>query len=343
MKTYEITIKPLSGFGTPIKGDTLFGQICWQTKYQKNIFSKDIDSLLSDYLINPFIVVSSAFPKIGNKIALKRPELPLEMLFSFNNISKMEIIRKRKDYKNKIWLLISYDKILTTIKDDNLYFSDEELVKDYISSLDIDKKVAFRRRGIKSLTEDFIQSHNTINRITGTTGEGRFAPYTVEQKFFLPDIELVIFIGVRDDIRIEMVIETIKTIGKIGFGKDSSIGLGKFEIAGFKEVDLKKFFDSSEANACYALSPVVPDVDKYEKIYFSPFVRFGRHGDVLAKSSNPFKNPVIMADEGSVFIIKEKEIFKKPYIGKALTNLSKSEPKTVSQGYSLYIPVKVEA
>ena len=78
-------------------------------------------------------------------------------------------------------------------------------------------------------------------------------------------------------------------------------------------------------------------------MFFTPFTRFGRHGDVLAKSGNPFKNPVIMADEGGIFIPKNKEIFSKPYIGRAVADISKIEPKSVTQGYSLYIPVRVEA
>jgi CRISPR-associated protein Csm4 len=79
-------------------------------------------------------------------------------------------------------------------------------------------------------------------------------------------------------------------------------------------------------------------------MYFAPFTRFGRHGDVLAKSSNPFKNPVIMADEGAIFMPADLDrTMNKPYIGTAVTNISKAEPNAVTQGYSLYIPVIVEA
>jgi len=36
-------------------------------------------------------------------------------------------------------------------------------------------------------------------------------------------------------------------------------------------------------------------------------------------------------------------VFERPYIGIAVSDISKAEPNTVAQGYSLYIPVKVEA
>jgi CRISPR-associated protein Csm4 len=104
-----------------------------------------------------------------------------------------------------------------------------------------------------------------------------------------------------------------------------------------------KDIGSDAPNACYTLAPCVPENDTHSDIFFMPFTRYGKHGDILAKSGNPFKNPVIMADEGAVLIPKSKEVFAKPYIGQAVLNLSKAEPKTVMQGYSLYIPVRVEA
>jgi len=50
-----------------------------------------------------------------------------------------------------------------------------------------------------------------------------------------------------------------------------------------------------------------------------------------------------MADEGAVLVSERmNEILEHPYIGTGISNISKAEPKTVMQGYSLYIPVKVE-
>ena len=62
MKTYEIILKPLSGFGTPLKGDTLFGHICWQAAYDSSLFDAPLDTLLSGYASSPFLVISSAYP-----------------------------------------------------------------------------------------------------------------------------------------------------------------------------------------------------------------------------------------------------------------------------------------
>lgn len=342
MKTYLITIKPTSGFGTPIKGDTLFGQLCWQIYYDNILFGKNLSELLSDYDKNPFIVISSAYPKIKDVVALKRPDLPIELLFSFNNLPKEQIIKQRKYYKEKKWFLISLNQKKSSIKEDGLYCNDEELFEKFINNVDLDVQRFFKKVGIKSIILDFEQMHNTINRLSGKTGEGRFAPYSVEQKVYVPELELAIFVGLREDIKIEMVNKAFERIGNIGYGKDASTGLGKFQVENYIEIDLGFFFGKDGVNGCYTLSPSVSDSNDYRKIYFSPFIRFGRHGDILARSGKPFKNPVIMADEGAVYLFNDKNILDKPYLGKAVTGLSKILIETVHQGYSLYIPIKVE-
>lgn len=341
MKTYEITIKPISGFGTPLKGDTLFGHICWQAVYDENLFGKSLNDLISDYATKPFIVVSSAYPKLFDGYALKRPDMPIDKLFDFRNADTADIIKRRKEFKDRHWMLVRKDQRITSLKSDGLYYSDEQLFKELSGSKDSQAQRQMRKKGVKSFVSDYTQPHNTINRLTGTTGEGQFAPYSVEQTVYMPDFELVVFAGVCDDIAVEQIAEAFKRIGETGFGKDASTGLGRFEVKGHKEVDLFAM-GSDKPNACYTLAPSVPERDTFSNMFFAPFTRFGRHGDVLAKSGKPFKNPVIMANEGAVFIAKNLKVFERPYIGTAVTNISKAEPNAVMQGYSLYIPVKVE-
>lgn len=341
MKNYEITIKPLSGFATPLKGDTLFGHICWQAAYDGGLLGRDINNLLEDYKDNPFLVISSAFIKIGDSYAFKRPDMPAEMLFDLTNLDKKEIIARRKELKGKKWIFLRKNQKLQSLKSNDLYLNDKELLLRLMGSKSDEEVRRLSKLSIESIVIDYTQPHNTINRLTGTTGEDQFAPYSVDQKVFIKELELVVFAGLRDDIPVEGLIKALRQIGTSGFGKDASTGLGRFEVLAFKEVDLCSI-GSDNPNACYTLAPSVPEPGVFDEIFFTPFTRFGRHGDVLAKSGRPFKNPVIMADEGAVFIVKNPDVFKKPYIGKAVFGISKAEPKAVTQGYSLYIPIKVE-
>lgn len=342
MKTFEIIFKPLSGFGTPLKGDTLFGHLCWQAAHDEGLFGRSLNELLADYSKNPFAIISSAYPRLTDGYALKRPDMPLDMLFDFSNLNTADIIKKRKELKSRRWMFVRKDKGLSDLKADGLYLSDSELLERLSVAKDTEIQRQIRKKGIKSFVSDYSQPHNTINRLTGTTGEGQFAPYTVDQAVYMPDAELVIFAGLREDIKVEDILEAFKRIGNIGFGKDASTGLGRFEVKGYEEIDLTAI-GSDEPNACYALSPCVPEKDVCSKVFFTPFTRFGRHGDILAKSGKPFKNPVIMADEGAVFIPEDTRVFNKPYIGTAVNRISKIEPKAVTQGYALYIPIKVQS
>ncbi len=344
MKVYEITIKPLTGFGTSLKGDTIFGHFCWQIAYDEKLSGKTLDVLLSSYHSKPFAIFSSAYPRFSNSTkcfyAFKTPDLPMDNLFALPD-DKKEKIKKRKEYKAKRWMLLEKGKGFSSFKDLK-FMNDKDLLEKAKVNISDETKKQMRRSDAKNFVSAFSQSHNKINRITNTTGEEGFAPFAVEQQVFYPGTELVLFVGIDETlIKIEQIRIGLERIGSSGFGKDASTGLGRFELSGESEIDLTKM-GSNSPNACYTLSPCVPERDTFAAMFFTPFTRFGRHGDVFAKSSNPFKNPVIMADDGGVFIPKNRDIFNKPYIGRAVTNISKTEPRTVMQGYSLYIPVNVE-
>ncbi|MBI4378137.1 MAG: hypothetical protein HY578_03455 [Nitrospinae bacterium] len=344
MKAYEITIKPVSGFGTTLKGDTLFGHFCWQIAYDEKLLGKTLDMLLSNYQTKPFMIFSSAYPKfyVGNKYhyALKTPDLPVDNIFILP-LDKKEKIEKRKEYKARRWMIIEEGRKFSSFKKLK-FLNDKEMLEKANANITEETRKQLKRSGSNSFIYPFSQFHNKINRFTNTTGEEGFAPFSVEQEVFYPETELAFFVGIDEAVvNIEQVRKGLEQIGTSGFGKDASTGLGRFELGEDAEVDLSKM-GSNSPNACYTLSPCVPEKDTFSEMYFTPFTRFGRHGDIFAKSSNPFKNPVIMADEGAILKPKNNEIFGRPYIGRAVSNISKAEPKTVTQGYSLYIPVKVE-
>lgn len=141
---------------------------------------------------------------------------------------------------------------------------------------------------------------------------------------------------------IDRLIAGLARIGQSGFGRDASTGLGKFCVLEQQELDLARY-GAAQPNALYTLAPCVPEPDAYNDALFTPFTRFGRHGDHLATSGKPYKNPVIMLDEGALLFPADiGQACKKSYLGTGLNGLSKIQKTAVAQGYSLYIPVTLE-
>lgn len=342
MKFYEITIKPTTSFGTPLKGDTIFGHFCWQAAYDQEILKGGLALWLGRYGEQPCVIFSSAFPKFftGGRAwyAMKRPDLPLSLLFPGKDKDMHAMIRGLKEKKRLRWMRVESDLTLDLSK---AQYHDDS----FLSALSFPQardgvRATMRSSPTKGLCINFDKQQNTINRATMTTGGGMFSPYTVSELSYYPETELSIFCLIDEEATdIEHVSLALKRIGQFGFGRDASAGSGKFQLGKWDETGIPH---AGSSDACYALSPLVPEQDTYGEAFFSPFIRFGRHGDVLAKSSNPYKNPVIMADEGAVLVPKDcAKIFKRPYIGTALTGLSKAEAKTVQQGYAIYLPLKI--
>ncbi len=107
MNLYEITIQPESAFGTALKGDTLFGHFCWQIAHDPLLAKGGIDTLIRNYADAPFAVFSSAFPKLSEDyILMKRPDMPLHMLFTADHEDCESKHRSIKIKKKKKWMIV---------------------------------------------------------------------------------------------------------------------------------------------------------------------------------------------------------------------------------------------
>jgi CRISPR-associated protein Csm4 len=341
VRTFCITIEPLGFFGTPLKGDTIFGCFCWQAVYEDRLLFIPFKEAVTAYVNKPFAVFSSAFPLLndGQGYAFKRPDVPFDYLFDFADadISKRILERKKNDHK--------YWWINKTAENSSSLMSCKYMTGQELAAIALPPGEEERTNRYSHKISSFsVQYHNTINRLTGTTGEDAFAPYGSLNYCYAPGTRLAIFVGIDENVTgIDEVSEGMGKIGASGFGRDASTGMGKFKVVECKEIQLASL-GCDNPNALYTLAPCVPERGAFEKSYFSMFTRFGCHGESLAKSRNPFKNPVIMADEGAVFKPHDMgATLQRPYIGRGIGAISLAEPATIHQGYSLYIPVYLEA
>lgn len=315
MQTYRYTLRPLSAFGTPLAGDTLFGQLCWTLRHQ--LGNERLTALLQGYTSGqPFAVVSDALPT--DHVPL--PSVPSALWQASDT--------DRKKLKKKRWLPI------------------DALPKPFAQWQGDAKSDA----EVAPQTER-AQPHNTINRQTGTTGEGQFAPYAMPQIWFHPAMRFDLHV-VLDETRLSQAELTaaLDYMGATGFGRDASIGLGKFEREG--DAALTAWPTTTEANSYLTLGPCAPQGLAYCPVrsHYQVATRFGRHGDAAVQSGQPFKRPVLLAKAGSVFWPEALET-SRSFIGQGLGGVdnpvSLAMPEAVQQGYApviaIHRPVEVPA
>lgn len=293
--------------GTPLAGDTLFGQLCWAVREAHG--AAELDRLLDGYPQGePWLVVGDGFP-VGH---LPRPTVPPAQADP----------EKRKAAKGRRWIAHAdaanpLPELLTAAKNDEEVFGRKRA------------PVAARAH------------HNTLNRLTGTTGTGEFAPYTLAQIHYAADQCMDVWC-VLDETRCppERLRDLFAAVGASGFGRDASIGLGKFEVgAPDPTVPPAPTF----AQAYWTLGPCAPQGQGFDgdRSFWRVLTRFGRHGNTLALSANPFKHPVLLAATGAVFV-PAGEFTPRLFVGQGLTGVSSSAPETVHQGYAPVLPVRME-
>ena len=317
MQSICVTLTPLSAFATPLKGDTLFGQLCWAIR--NRLGEAYLNQCLEGYNNDqPFAVVSDAFPEHY----LPLPKLPS---IYFRPIAGED----RKTIKKRCWLPVA-DLEKPVLEWLSLAGSTAQLAANY----------AKHKQPTSSLSEKHPHTHNTINRQTNTTGEGGFAPYSVEQEWFIPGLRWTVYLLLDTGrLSVEDCQQCLIDIGDFGFGKDASIGLGKFEVVDFQAKPLPA---QSNANACLTLAPCAPQGLGFDsqRSYYQLFTRFGRHGDVAVhQEGKPFKNPVLLAQTTALFYTPPP---KSGFIGQGIGGngeLSKTLKATVHQGYAPVIAI----
>lgn len=285
MKLYKTKITPTSNFMTPLKGDTLFGQICWAIKF--SFGEKRLKELLSMYEDIPFLIVSDAYVH-GY---LPKPTMP--------SIYLKEDIDKKKENRKKIWL---------TLKQ--------------LQEGEFTKAVE-----LKNIVKSQTVTRNTINYKTSTTGDG-FDPYSQKETSY---VESDIYFLMHENFSLDELEKSFKEVSKMGFGKKSTIGKGRFEFDKFEEVILE-----NSSLTYMALSPFSSNSLTCKEIFYEPFTRFGKSGASRA-NTNAFKKPLLLADSRAVVVFEEKK--KLSYIGNAIKNIS-TYKDIVHQGYAIVVPIK---
>jgi CRISPR-associated protein Csm4 len=291
MKLYKATIKPLSSFASPIKGDTFFGQLCWMIVYKYG--EEKLKSLLKQYETTPFLVVSDAFAK-GY---LPKPKMPSRYL--------NENPEEKKENRKKIWLTL------------------EDLQEGKFNKAKKDEEV------YKNKDKKVIVIRNSINYKTFTTDGDKFAPYGVDE-YFVNEKD-VYFLLDENQLSVGELTELLNYLGDFGYGKDTTIGKGRFEIIDFRSVEL-----DFKATTYMSLSPFALKDQNIKEVFYEPFVKFGKLGGDRVYT-NAFKKPILMLNTGSVIVYQNKK--NRYFEGCAISGIS-TYKDVIHQGYTILFPIK---
>lgn len=305
MQTFCVTLRPQTAFGSPLLGETLFGQMCWTIR---RLWGEEaLRTLLVGYDDGqPFAVLSDAMP-VG---FVPLPTMP-------NYLWQDDDGSNRKYLKKKAWIPFS------ALAEDPFNWqtsakSDEEVCPE-------------------GLRAEQITLHNTINRMTGTTGKGQFAPFMQPQTWLNTQVPLTV-VAVIDESRfsVKQLIEALTYIGLSGFGRDASVGLGKFTVDDEVTTIGPQVPSTTHLTLASCVLAGVEDLVA-EKTFYRTKTHFGRHGDELALLGHPFKYPILLATAGAVVTTATPQA--QAFVGRGLKQVSYAQSEAVHQGYSPVLPL----
>ena len=293
MNWYKAQIRLRSPLATPIMGDTLFGHVCWgivRTKGEKELISF-LDTCEKD---PSYFAVSNAFPLD----TLPIPILPASReaaATSPTQYGKKKKLKKRKYIPAQV--LLNLKEALTMERLNSIL---EESNEDLI---------------FKTLSH----THNTINRITGTT-LGPTGLFNSEEIALIPqpnytNLTPLVDVYIVSQESIDTVTELLENGLRFGYGADTSTGKGWMEIKEVSQISILY-----KGNRYLALGPFIPTNEERARISqftYELFIRKGKVGPEFVDRTNPFKKSILLYREGSSFVLLSPQ----PVIGTILKGI----------------------
>jgi len=288
METIKIELTLKSPIISKFQSDTIFGHFAWGIYY---LYGEDrLKELLKNFKTNPFIVFSDGFE------AGKLPKPFLEPYLMPPKSMDLNKKYKKTSFIPAKWILDN----INNLTDEILFnqFIKENYDECLEKSCEDCKK---NNKKNKKEKETLLTLKNSINRELNKTTQGL---YSVKETFYDNGKFEIYCKYDKNQISLSEIKEVFDFIGKRGYGKDKNVGKGKFETNFIEDFEEKKFFKVDETKLFYLnLSSMFKD-DKLVLSYGKKFTKFPKTGGNLA-SHLPFKNPIVLFQAGSTFLVKE--------------------------------------
>lgn len=295
MKTYILTLKQKSGLLSELQSDTIYGHFCWRLKerFGEGKLTEFISIYQND---NPVFTISDGLLQVNGEIRFPRPYIFTKPEIKVNKEEKVLEFVKRKVNKERNYL---------TITELNSFLKTGEVkIEEKNETISNQKKPKKSKPPINETLRVSVQ----IDRSTFGSAEGRLFSYN--PIYTREDVSYIVMIKVIDEEAYKFFeCESILLdVFRVGFGKKKSSGYGQFEVGNITEFILLE--EPDNANAFVVLGNYLPD----EKENISPIgydinTKYGKLGEELSQTENPFKNPITFFTAGSCFKVESIKDF----------------------------------
>lgn len=278
MKALRARVSARTSLASPWQADTLFGHLCWVVAHTEG------EDALQEFLEpfkngNPPFLLSDGFPHEYLPVPLS-----VHLLYPETEENTKNAYHLARALKKVRWLELGELKKVQAGK------------KPFQDIRDIEE--AAKRRPQKTVSVP----HAQVSRATGTTGEeGNY--FEIPEYYVLPLKEneppyISVYARILQEGWRERLVQLLESLSGTGYGRRKAVGKGQFRVVSWEEVNLGEVRD---ANGFVALSNFCPAANDPADGYYQTLVKYGKLGEELAHSGNPFKRPLIMLKAGSVF------------------------------------------
>ena len=260
----RLKLKPLGVWTTPWQADSLLGSLAvtWARSHGVDALRRNF---LAPWLANePCFVISDAFPgdSLPAPAILPLMDWPPE---------------KRKQVKNLRWLSTEdFRGVQKALKPE----LDEDL-----------SRVSF---------QDHIRMRNIVSRTANTAGSEGGELFEVPYSDLSdPDAALTLYARANGG-GMNIFIEALETLGRVGYGANVSVGHGGFMITDGPSL-CPELDDIPRADGFISISTFQPAADDPVNGFWRSFVKYGKLSPDFHHRNVAFKRPQVMLEAGACF------------------------------------------
>jgi CRISPR-associated protein Csm4 len=173
---------------------------------------------------------------------------------------------------------------------------------------------------------------NSIDRLTGATPAEGGGLYEF-QETFTPIVTVYALVDQYFETTLSRLLEYLAVSG---FGKRKTVGYGALAEAPALE-PFEGFGSPENPNGFVSLSTFVPARHDPTHGYWNLLVKYGKLGEELAYSENPFKRPVLMLRAGAVFF----DSAVREFYGRLVEGVSPHFDFVMQPSYCLPVPMRL--